>query len=254
VTIQIGDVAFVAFLLALVRSAAWIAIAPPFNHRSIPVQVRAGLAAALALALTPWVSHQLGTTVYDTPGLIGAFMVQALAGAGLGVLVLILMSAVQSAGSMLDLFGGFTISSAYDPFDNAQAAIWGRFYDLLAVVLLFVINGHLLLLQGFITSFQAVPLHAPPLNALASTVLTDVSTYFAAAVEVAAPLLAALFLAQVVMGMVSRAAPQMNVLSLSFPFMILLTILLASLAVPQLPGAVSSLAHQAVRAMASLSH
>lgn len=253
-TIQIGDVTFVAFLLALVRSAAWLAVAPPFNHRSIPLQVRAGLAAALALAVTPWVSRQIGTTVYDTPGLLGTVAVQALAGAGLGVLVLILMTAVQSAGSMLDLFGGFSISSAYDPFDNAQAAIWGRFYDLLAVVLLFVINGHLLLLKGFITSFQAVPLHAPPLNGLASTVLSDVTTYFAAAVEVAAPLLAALFLAQVVMGMVSRAAPAMNVLSLSFPFMILLTILLASLAVPQLPGAVKSLADQAVRAMATLSH
>ena len=253
-TIQIGDVTFVAFLLALVRSGAWIAVAPPFNHRSIPVQVRAGLAAALALALTPWLSRQMGTTVYDTPALLGAVAVQALAGAGLGVLVLILMTAVQSAGSMLDLFGGFSISSAYDPFNNAQAAIWGRFYDLLAVVLLFVIGGDLLLLQGFITSFQAIPLHAPPLNALASTVLTDMTTYFGAAVEIAAPLLAALFLAQVVMGMISRAAPAMNVLSLSFPFMILLTILLASLAIPQLPDAVSSLAHQAVGAMATLSH
>ena len=125
-TIQIGDVTFVAFLLALVRSGAWIAVAPPFNHRSIPVQVRAGLAAALALALTPWLSRQMGTTVYDTPALLGAVAVQALAGAGLGVLVLILMTAVQSAGSMLDLFGGFSISSAYDPFNNAQAAIWGR--------------------------------------------------------------------------------------------------------------------------------
>jgi flagellar biosynthetic protein FliR len=63
-----------------------------------------------------------------------------------------------------------------------------------------------------------------------------------------------LFLAQVVLGLISRAAPAMNVLSISFPFMILLTILLAGVAIPMLPKAVDSLTHQGLRAMATLSH
>ncbi len=251
-TLQISDVAFVAFLLAAVRAGAWAAVSPPFNHQSIPLAARAGLTGALALGMTPWLSHQIGPSLFDTPALMAAIGTQLLAGIGLGVLVRILMSAVQSAGSSIDLFGGFSISMAYDPFGHAQAAIWGRFYDLLTVVLLFAIDGHVMLVQGFINSFRAVPLRAPALNHLAAAVLNAVSTSIVAAVEIAAPLVAVLFLAQVVMGMVSRAAPSMNILSLSFPFMILLTILLASATMPALDTAVKHLLQDAGHAMAGL--
>ena len=84
--------------------------------------------------------------------------------------------------------------------------------------------------------------------------LNAVTTYFGAALEIAAPLLVVLFLAQVILGLVSRAAPAMNVLAISFPFMILLTILLAGIAIPLLPNAVDSLVHDALRSMATLSH
>jgi len=245
---------YIAFLLAMVRAGAWVAVAPPFNHRSIPVTVRAIIAAALALAMVPVLKPQLAGTSYDTPTLIGALAVQVLAGVGLGLVVAILMSAVTSAGSLIDLFGGFSISTAYDVNSNAQSAIWGRFYELLTVVLLFALDGHILLVHGFLASFTAVPLHAPAVGVLSKTMLNAVTTYFGAALEIAAPLLVVLFLAQVILGLVSRAAPAMNVLSISFPFMILLTILLAGVAIPMLPNAVDSLVHDGLRGMAALSH
>jgi len=244
---------YMAFLLAMVRAGAWIAVIPPFNHQTIPVPVRAGIAAALALAMAPVLQPQLPAS-YDTASFAGAVAVQALAGIGLGLVVRILVMAVSSAGSLVDLFGGFTISTAYDPNMNAQSAIWGRFYELLTVVLLFAIDGHLLLVRGFLASFQAVPLRAPAIGLLSSAMLSAVTTYFGAALEIAAPLLVVLFLAQVILGLVSRAAPAMNVLAISFPFMILLTILLAGLAIPLVPGALDSLLHQGVRAWATLSH
>jgi flagellar biosynthetic protein FliR len=250
----IDAASYLAFLMAMVRAGAWVAVVPPFNHVSIPVPVRAGIAAALALALTPTLSQQLGSTVYDTPTLLGALLVQALAGLGLGMVVRILLTAITSAGSMIDLFGGFTISIAYDPNLRSQSAIWGRFYELLTVVLLFATDGHLLLVRGFVASFQAVPLHGPSLGLLSDQMLQAMTTYFGAALEIAAPLIVALFLAQIVLGLVSRAAPAMNVLAISFPFMILLTILLASLAIPQLPNAVTTLIHDGLRSMAALSH
>lgn len=248
---SISDASFIAFFLAMVRAGAWISVAPPFNHRSIPLQARAGLAAALALAVTPWLSQRVPPS-YDTPALIGAVAVQALSGVALGFVVRLLLSAVESAGSMVDVFGGFSLTASMDPFSQAQSAIWGRFYELLTVVLLFATDGHLLLIRGFVTSFQMAPLDAPSLAHVANAVTGDMTTYMAAAVEIAAPLLAALFLAQVVMGMVSRAAPSMNVFALGFPFMILVTLLMASLVVPQLPNAVSSLVDQAVRATAAM--
>jgi flagellar biosynthetic protein FliR len=245
--------AYMAFLLAMVRAGAWIAVIPPFNHNAIPVPVRAGIAAALALAMAPVLQPQLPAS-FDTASLAGAVVVQALAGIGLGLVVRILVMAVASAGSLIDLFGGFTISTAYDPNLNAQSAIWGRFYELLTVVLLFAMDGHLLLVRGFLASFNAIPLRAPSIGLLSSSMLTAVTTYFGAALEIAAPLLVVLFLAQVILGLVSRAAPAMNVLAISFPFMILLTILLTGLAIPMIPGALDSLLHQGVRVWATLSH
>src|SRR5579871_1910389 len=140
---------YMAFLLAMVRAGAWVAVIPPFNHRSIPVPVRAGIAAALALPMASVLRAQLPATL-DTPTLVGLVVLQTLAGVGLGLVVRILLLAVSSAGSLVDLFGGFTISTAYDPNLNAQSAIWGRFYELLTVVLLFAMNGHLLLVRGFL--------------------------------------------------------------------------------------------------------
>ncbi len=249
----IDGTAYMAFLLAMVRAGAWVAVIPPFNHNSIPVPVRAGIAAALALAMAPVLQPQLPAT-FDTAALMGAVVVQALAGIGLGLVVRILVMAVTSAGSFVDLFGGFTISTAYDPNLNAQSAIWGRFYELLTVVLLFAIDGHLLLVRGFLASFDAIPLRAPSIGLLSSAMLTSVTAYFGAALEIAAPLLVVLFLAQVILGLISRAAPAMNVMAISFPFMILLTLLLAGIAIPLIPGALDSLVHQGLRTWATVSH
>jgi flagellar biosynthetic protein FliR len=251
--VTIDGTAYMAFLLAMVRAGAWVAVIPPFNHNSIPVPVRAGIAAALALAMAPVLQPQLPAT-FDTAALMGAVVVQALAGIGLGLVVRILVMAVTSAGSFVDLFGGFTISTAYDPNLNAQSAIWGRFYELLTVVLLFAIDGHLLLVRGFLASFDAIPLRAPSIGLLSSAMLTSVTAYFGAALEIAAPLLVVLFLAQVILGLISRAAPAMNVMAISFPFMILLTLLLAGIAIPLIPGALDSLVHQGLRTWATVSH
>src|SRR5437870_2809559 len=74
---------------------------------------------------------------FDTPSLIGAISVQVAVGLVLGFLANLLMSALQTAGSLIDLFGGFTISQAYDPMSNNQSAMFGRIYQLLMVTLLF---------------------------------------------------------------------------------------------------------------------
>lgn len=242
-TVALDPAALVAFLLALSRATAWLTIAPPFNTRMIPIPVKIGFSAALALAVTPKVAASLGPTQLDTAQMIGAVVLQVVAGAGLGFIALVLFSSVSAGGSLIDLFGGFAVAQAYDPFLNNQASVFGRFYQLLATTLLFAIGGHLVLVKGFMTSFDALPLRGPNLASLGSVLVNDVGLFFLAAVEIAAPLLAALFLAQVVLGMLARAAPHLNIFALSFPFTILLTLTLAGLALPLVSQAVNSIVH-----------
>lgn len=158
--------------------------------------------------------------------------------------------ALAAAGSLVDLFGGFTVAQAYDPFLNAQTSIFGRFYDLLMITLLFAIDGHLLLIRGFLTSFSAIPLQGPALNRLGALLTHDLSLFFLSALEVAAPLVAALFVAQIVLGLLSRAAPSMNIFAVSFPFTVLVTIVLAGLALPLMPGVVRTLLNDVLQRLA----
>jgi flagellar biosynthetic protein FliR len=246
-----ADPAFLTgFLLAIVRASAWIAIVPPFSTRAIPVMVKIGFAAAISL---PIADHMTANAPpLETGPLVAAVALQVAIGLTLGFIVYLLFTAVQAAGELIDLFGGFTVAPAYDPLANAQSSTFGRFYQLLATTLLFVINGHLLLVRGFMTSFDAVSVTGPSLQDLSSNLLGTLGLFFVAAVEIAAPLLAALFLSEVALGLLSKAAPQMNVFLLGFPIKIGLTLVLGGLALPLLPGAVHSLLDQALRSGAAL--
>jgi flagellar biosynthetic protein FliR len=243
-TIHADSDLLVGFLLALVRASAWLVLVPPFGTRTIPAQVKIGLAGALAL---PVAGHLAQTAPPPEVGpLVGAVAVQVAVGVSLGFLVYLFFAAVQSAGEMIDLFGGFTVAPAYDPLSNAQSSTFGRFYQLIATTLLFATNGHLLLVRGFMTSFQAVPAN-PTLHDLSGGFVDAFGQFFLAAIEIAAPLLGALFLAEVALGLLSKAAPQMNVFMVGFPVKIILTLALAGLALPLLPGSVSSLIESALR-------
>ena len=248
-SVQFAPGILVAFLLALVRSSAWVAIAPPFNSRLIPVQVKIGLSAVLAMSVAPQLATHLPSDgSLSTPDLIGAVFLQVGAGLILGFIATLLLSAVQAAGGLIDLFGGFTITQSMDPFSNAQSSVFGRVYQLLATTLLFAIGGHLLLVRGFMSSFDAVGITGFKMAGVSDLLIHDFLKFFVAAIEIAGPLLAALFLAEVVLGLLSRAAPQMNVFALGFPLKILITLLMASVAIPLLPDAVNNLVHEIVRA------
>src|SRR3954449_7639862 len=142
-TIPIDAVAISAFMLALVRASVFIVIAPPFNTRAIPVTVKAGLAAALALAAVPQI--HMATLSLDVAPFAAAILTQAIVGMVMGVIMMMVMSAVQSAGSLIDVFAGFSLAALYDPFSDNTSSVFGRFYQLIATTLIFATNAHLLI-------------------------------------------------------------------------------------------------------------
>lgn len=250
-TISTTPAALTAFILVLVRTSAWLVIVPPFGSRVIPTQVKIGLAVALSLPVFPKMIDQAPDTL-DVAPFVGAVALQVVIGLALGFLTYLLFAAVQAAGELVDLFGGFTVAPAYDPLGNSQSSTFGRFYQLLVVTLLFVTNGHLLLVNGFMRSFDAIGFQGRPLRDLSELFVGELSTFFVAAIEIAAPLLAALFLAEVALGILSRAAPQMNVFMLGFPAKILLTLVLTGLTLPLIPGTISSIGSRAADGMSAV--
>src|SRR4051812_8225118 len=152
----------------------------------IPGQVKMGVSAALALAVAPQLAPHINVNL-DTPSLIGAIVVQVAVGLTLGFLANLLLSAIQTAGSFIDLFGGFTIAQAYDPMANASSTMFSRVYQLLMVTLLFAIDGHLLMVRGFMNSFDAIGATGLRMGSLQDLLMKDFGMFFVAALEIAAP-------------------------------------------------------------------
>ena len=237
-----------AVLLASVRAAAWLVVAPPFNGRAVPASVKAQLSVALAVPVT-------GSAVQHVPDpelapLLAAVALQVAVGVSRGFVTYVLFAAVQAAGDLIDLFGGFSLAVAFDPMSLSQNSVFGRLHQLLAIVLLFAVDGHLLVLRGFLTTYDVLPLDAGiDLTSTLQVMAGAVGTFFLAALQIAAPLVGVLFLADVGLGLLNRVSPSLNAFSLGFPLKIMLTLLLVGLTFPLLPGSVSHLADLSTRAV-----
>lgn len=240
-----------AVMLAGIRMVAFLVIAPPFSYNAFPGRVKAMLAIGLALAVAPQVSEgysSLGTAEFIT-GLVLEFVV----GAVLGFLVLLVFSAVQSAGQLIDLFGGFSLAQGFDPQSMVNGAQFTRLFQITALALLFASDGYQMIISGLARSFTALPLAGGiDLADPAQAMITGVTQMFIAAVQIAGPLLVVLFLSDAGLGLLTRVAPALNAFALGFPLKILLTLTLVSVVFVALPRVVSVLVDQIVRILAGV--
>jgi flagellar biosynthetic protein FliR len=248
VTIDMAMTALLGLLLGTVRSATWIMVSPPFSTRLIPGPMKAVIALALALPVSSRLAVDLPQL--SVPALIGAAALQALTGAALGFLTFLLFAAVQAAGDLIDLFGGFSLAAAFDPLSMSQNSVFGRFHGLIALVLLFTTNAHLLVIRGFLTSYDLIPVTSGvDLDRLQASLVSSIGEFFLSALEISAPLVAILFLTDVAMGLLTRVSPQLNAFSLGFPIKILTTLAVIGFTFPLLPGIIENIADAGTRAV-----
>jgi flagellar biosynthetic protein FliR len=234
----------IAFLLALVRASAWVLVSPPFLSLPTPPILKAGIAASLALLATPTLA--VGHIPLSMAAFIGAVAVQVVMGFALGLVTLTLFSAFEAAGAMSDLLGGIVLPPSLDPLSENQTPKVGELYQLVAVALLFASGGDLVVLHGFLFSFHSVGISLSTLGPMSQVLTRDLASFFVAAIEIAAPVLVVLFAAQVVLALLSKAAPQVNVFLLGFPFQALLLLLVIAVSLRLLPSAVQAILSRSV--------
>lgn len=240
-----------AAMLAGARMVAFLVVAPPFSYNAIPARVKAMLGIGLALAVAPAASEgytSLGTAAYFT-----ALVLELFVGFVLGFLVLVIFSALQSAGNLIDLFGGFSLAQAFDPQSMVNGAQFTRLFQITALALLFASDGYQLIIGGLMRSFSALPLGGGlDLADPVSTMVSAVTQMFVAAVQIAGPLLVVLFLADAGLGLLTRVAPALNAFALGFPLKILLTLTLGSVVFVALPRIVAAVTQDIVRALSGV--
>jgi flagellar biosynthetic protein FliR len=227
---------------------AFLMIAPPFSYRAIPARVKAMLGIGLALAVSPRVTP--GYEPLDTGAFFTALALELLVGAVLGFLVALIFSAVQSAGSLIDLFGGFQMAQAFDPGSMVNGAQFTRLFQMTALALMFASGAYQLVIGGIVRSYESIPLGGGlDLAVSAELMVTGVSQMLLAAVQIAGPLLVVLFLADAGLGLLTRVAPALNAFALSFPVKILITLVLAGMVVTVLPEVIAALTDEAFTTM-----
>jgi len=215
------------FLLVALRTSCLLAFWPVWDSRLIPGQVRVFSLLVISLALTPVVAPFLPEFPTAWPAFLILATQEFLLGLSLGLLVRFLLAGAQLAGHLLSTQMGFGLVTLIDPQSRDQATVVADLFLFLAVVVFLASDGHHSLLRLLVLSFQEVPVGSAfflPGNLLGALPGYGALMY-KLAVMLAAPVLAALFLAQLAMGLVARAVPQIQVMILGFPLTIALGLL-----------------------------
>jgi len=206
-----------SYFLTLFRISIILFLLPFFGGRTIPNPVKGALLLVLSLALWPQLSFP-GSMMPVGWNIAIMFIGELILGLILGLVVRFLFGAVQLGGQIIGFQMGFAMVNVVDPITGVSNAVSAHFLYMCTMLTFLVLNGHLYLLKAIGLSFEYIPpggLLITP--GLATHILEFSNIMFILAIKIAAPVMAALFLVDLSLALISRAAPQMHVLVLGFP-------------------------------------
>jgi type III secretion protein SpaR/YscT/HrcT len=211
---------------------------PFLGQRPIPGRIRIALSVALLMLVFPIVYGSLPDKIPESAGIVFAlFLKEVLFGIFLGLSVAMVFYGIQSAGNMVDNQRQLANARIFNPALGAQSSLFGVFYYQFALVIFLVLGGHRLYLQGVIQSFQTVPILSFPKIAEGMNPILDLMIRLSAdtliiTLQLSAPILIAIFIAELILGLTNRVAPMINVFEMGFNIKGYLGNLLAYLSLP----------------------
>lgn len=229
-TIAVPELVTRAALLAA-RVGGLMLIAPMYGARVIPMPVRTALVLLVAVVMLP-LSRVAGSAVLLTPASV---LGELLVGFVLGIGAALVVGAAETAGEYISLQVGLSGAALLDPLSHHQSSALGIFLQFASLTLLVSAGGHLLMLDALAASTERIPLgSALAVERGLAAVVADGGALFLLGLQLAAPVMAALLVSNVALAVLSRAAPQLNVLQIAFPVQILVGLVTLALVVPVL--------------------
>ena len=221
-----------AFILVLVRVSGIIATAPVFGSSNIPPQIKVVLSLMLALILYPFIP--LITVYPDRPDhYIILIASEMLIGLVLGIIARFLFGAVEFAGTVIGFQMGLGMAMVFDPQSQEQISLVGRFENATATLIFLAMDGHLIVLQALVRSYSVLPPGGASISRPLVENLTELSaSVFVIGLQIGAPLIVALFLANAVVGLLARSVPQIQVFVVGFPLTLILGFLFLFFGMP----------------------
>lgn len=214
---MIGTEYYLTFLLVLVRIASYLFTIPVLSMRQISSVVKLAIVLVMAVVTTSSLSAQ--QIIVNSVIELGFLVLQeALLGFILGHVSTIIFLGVQSAGDLIDFAAGLKMSASYDPITGVSSSLYSSVYNWIAVILFFNMNGHHYLVKGIMNSFYFLELGQEYLHLLkVESFIYLISRFFLISIQLALPVGIVLYLVDIILGMISKVIPQINVFLLGMP-------------------------------------
>lgn len=239
-------------LWPLARILALIAAVPVLGNEVIPVRFRIALGIIITVIVAPLATPPPGVALWSGTGM--AILVQQIAiGIAMGFAMRIVFGMVDLAGELTGLQMGLGFASFFDPQNASDTALISQYLGILMTLIFLGTNSHLLVIATLAESFKVLPISADPLGAAPWMALVQWGgKTFSIGLMLALPILAALLIANLALGILTRAAPQLNIFSVGFPVTLLLGFAVLLLGLPQMSSALEKPVQQGLEMMLTL--
>lgn len=212
-----------AFLLIFIRMTGLFILSPIFGRNNLPAVFKIGFSFFLAVIFVnvneiPAVSMSTNISLYAI-----YIIKELLVGLIIGYATYVIMSAIYLAGQMIDMQVGFGSVNVLDATSNIQVPLTSNFYYMYIILIFLTLNGHFFIIQALFRSFEIIPIDMIGFNInFVPEVIDIMQEMFEIALRIAAPIIATIFVADVVLGVLSRTIPQMNVFQLGMPLKVII--------------------------------
>lgn len=207
-------------LWPFLRVLAMFSALPVLGTRTVPIRLRIALAGLIALAAQASLP-EMPVVALDTALAFSIVAQQVIIGLALGFSVRVVFASVEIAGEFIGLQMGLNFAGFFDPVSSNTATATSRFFSTTVAWLFIVINGHLLVIAAVLQSFRAFPVSAAPFDFLRATLPHQWGAeIFATGLWIALPMITMLLFVNLVLGMISRVATQINIFAIGFPITI----------------------------------
>lgn len=239
----------ITFFWPMARVLALVSIAPVLSNVSIPARVKVGLAFFLVLILVPTLPPMPAVAPFSFAGFM-ILIQQILIGLALGFVMRLVFAAVEFAGELIGLQMGLNFATFFDPDSSGQTPVLGKFLELMMTLVFLSLNGHALVIATLADSFVTLPISDELFPATGyQSVVAWGAIIFASGLMLALPIVLALLLTNLALGILTRAAPQLNLFAVGFPVTLLIGLGFLLIALPYFAPAFDRLITQGIQEM-----
>jgi len=221
-----------SFIWPLTRILGLLTVAPPFGSASVPMVTKLLLGVMIAIVLAPNVPVPPALDPASLTGLL-ILVQQLLIGLSMGFAMRLVFAAIEMAGELTSSTMGLGFAVFFDPQSQGRTSAISQMFTLLATLVFLSINGHLILLAVMAESFTTLPITATPVTTEGFHYLVlSGGLIFRMGLQLSLPILVALLITNMALGVLTRAAPQLNLFGIGFPITMIAGFLLVAISLP----------------------